>query len=286
MTATHADDMIFVTYSDEPEIATDDLPLARELERRGIVVSACPWDLPQKSSGAARHVLIRSAWNYDSAPEAFLQWLVDLEGGGARVINSSTIVRWNIHKDYLFEAANRGAALPRTRKFVPAGANPKALAAEFTGYERVVLKPCVSLSAHHTHLVRTEDIALTIPGLPHPEREYLVQEYMPEIEAGELSFVFFDARFSHCVRKTPKPGDFRVQGDFGALRTLYVPTPAQIQEASKLLNLAPERPVYARVDVVMRGATMVLMEIELIDPMLFLTWEPQAAARLADVLLR
>jgi glutathione synthase/RimK-type ligase-like ATP-grasp enzyme len=282
----HTDAITLVTYSGEPEIAVDDLPLARELEARGVVVSACPWDLEGRPSSLTRNVLIRSAWNYDSAPEAFLQWLVNLEDSGARLINSSAIVRWNIHKDYLFEVGNRGATLPRTLKFVPGRSDPAALAAEFAGYDRVVLKPCVSLSAHHTHLIRTGNIASTVRDLPNPEREYLLQEYMPEIEAGELSFVFFDARFSHCVRKTPKPGDFRVQGDFGAVRAPYVPTTAQIQEASRLLSLAPERPVYARVDVLMRGPAMVLMEIELIDPVLFLAWEPQAAARLADVLLR
>jgi glutathione synthase/RimK-type ligase-like ATP-grasp enzyme len=278
--------LAFVTYSGEPEIAVDDLPLAHELERRGVVVSACPWDLRELRPGPVRNLLIRSAWNYDSAPEAFLQWLIDLEEKGARVVNSSEIVRWNIHKNYLLEAADRGATLPRTRKFVPANADPEALAAEFAGHDRVVLKPCVSLSAHHTYLIRTGEIFSAVRDLANPEREYLLQEYMPEIEAGELSFVYFAAQFSHCVRKTPKQGDFRVQGDFGATRVIHVPTAEQIKEASKLLSLAPEVPVYARVDVVMRGSTLVLMEIELIDPMLFLGWEPQAAARMADVLLR
>jgi glutathione synthase/RimK-type ligase-like ATP-grasp enzyme len=278
--------LAFVTYSGEPEIAVDDLPLSRELERRGVVVSSCPWDLAEMRSGSARNVLIRSAWNYDHAPEAFLQWLIDLEKRGARVINSSGIVRWNIHKNYLFEARDRGATLPQTRKFVPRNSDPRTLAAEFSSHDRVVLKPCVSLAAHHTYLIRTGEIVSAVCDLPNPEREYLLQEYMPEIVAGELSFVFFAAEFSHCVRKTPKQGDFRVQGDFGATRNIHVPTPEQIQEASKLLSLAPEVPAYARVDVVMRGSTMVLMEIELIDPMLFLGWEPQVAARLADVLLR
>jgi glutathione synthase/RimK-type ligase-like ATP-grasp enzyme len=274
-----------VTYSGEPGIAVDDLPLARELESRGAAVSAFPWDMEHAPYDLAQNVLIRSAWNYDSAPETFLQWLAGLEDSGRKLTNSNALVRWNIHKDYLFEAANRGAILPRMLKFVPAHVDPMALAAKFAGYDRVVLKPCVSLSAHHTHLIRTVDVASAVRDLPNPEREYLLQEYLPEIEAGELSFVFFDAQFSHCVRKIPKPGDFRVQGDFGATRVPHMPTPAQIQAASKLLNLAPERPVYARVDVVLRGAEMVLMEIELIDPVLFLTWEPQAAARLADVLL-
>lgn len=67
---------------------------------------------------------------------------------------------------------------------------------------------------------------------------------------------------------------------------MHMPPPEQIEEASRLLGLAPSVPAYARVDVVMRGSTMILMEIELIDPVLFLEWHPPAAARLADVLLR
>ena len=43
--------LAFVTYSSEPEIAVDDLPLARELEKRGVVVSARPWGNSRRREG-------------------------------------------------------------------------------------------------------------------------------------------------------------------------------------------------------------------------------------------
>lgn len=185
--------LTFVTYSGEPGIYVDDLPLARELESRGVVVRSCPWDVAQDHHEPEHDFIIRSAWNYDRAPAAFLQWLVDRENQGSRVINGTDIVRWNIHKDYLFEARDRGATLPRTCKFIPRSADPSALVSAFSRHDRVVLKPCISLSAHDTFLLGTGDIPSALRDLSGPDREYLLQEYVPEIAAGELSFVFFIA---------------------------------------------------------------------------------------------
>jgi glutathione synthase/RimK-type ligase-like ATP-grasp enzyme len=200
------------------------------------------------------------------------------------VINPCSLVRWNIHKGYLLEAAGRGLAVPRTALLPRSAADRDAMIRGYADHEYVVLKPAISLSAHHTSRVHRTELVEHVRRLPLAGREYMVQEFIPEITSGELSFVFFGGQFSHCIRKFPKAGDFRTQEDFGATRERYEPAPDEIESASRFLALAPEPPVFARVDVVRRGPTLLLMELELIDPTLFLGWAPESVPRLANLI--
>lgn len=277
--------VVFVTYSGEPDISADDLPLAAELERRGLTVQVCPWDgAHRRQSGAAVTFVVRSPWNYDSAPADFLAWLESLEKSGHRVINPCSLIRWNIHKGYLLEAAARGLAVPHTELLPRSAAELDIAVRAFAKHEYVVLKPAISLSAHHTSRAHCGEIAERVRLLPLAEREYIIQEFIPEIAAGELSFVFFGGQFSHCIRKIPQAGDFRTQEDFGATRECYAPTPGEIDTAAQFLALAPEQPAFARVDLVPRGSTLLLMELELIDPTLFFSWAPESVPRLARII--
>src|SRR5512140_2847055 len=94
----------FITYLGEPHIAPDDVPLADELEERGFFVRARPWEDTDFGSSHPTTCVIRSPWNYDSAPNDFLRWLENLEHVGHRVINPRSLIQWNIHKRYLLEA--------------------------------------------------------------------------------------------------------------------------------------------------------------------------------------
>ena len=174
--------------------------------------------------------------------------------------------------------------MPRTALLPRSAAERDALIREYANHQYVVVKPAISLSAHHTSRVHCTELVEHLRRLPFAGREYMVQEFIPEIASGELSFVFFGGRFSHCVRKIPKAGDFRTQEDFGATRERYEPTRDEIDSASRFLGIAPEPPVFARVDLVRRDSTLLLMELELIDPTLFLGWAPESVPRLADLI--
>jgi glutathione synthase/RimK-type ligase-like ATP-grasp enzyme len=258
--------------------------LASELEKMGHAIQAVTWDGEDQQQACPTTYVVRSPWNYDSAPTDFLLWLEGLEQAGHQVINPASLVRWNIHKGYLLEAAARGFAIPQTALLPRGEAEIAAVMGAFAKHEYLVLKPAISLSAHYTSLVHSTEFAEHARRLSVAEREYIVQEFIPEITWGELSFIFFGGQFSHCIRKTPTAGDFRTQGDFGAARERYEPTRDEIDCALNFLTLAPRRPVFARVDLVKSGAKLLLMELELIDPMLFFGWVPEAAMTLATVI--
>ncbi|UPT73268.1 MAG: hypothetical protein M0D55_15465 [Elusimicrobiota bacterium] len=110
----------------------------------------------------------------------------------------------------------------------------------------------------------------------------MIQPYLAEIAAeGEWSFVFLGGKFSHAVLKTPKGGDFRVQEEHGGRTTAAVAPAALIAQAREAARLSPGPQLYARVDGVRRGSELVVVEVELIEPSLYLQFAPGAAKALA-----
>jgi hypothetical protein len=113
----------------------------------------------------------------------------------------------------------------------------------------------------------------------------LVQKFMPEIvTVGEWSLVFFSGRYSHAVIKTPKSGDFRVQHDFGGEERAAEPPTRVLEDAVRVIEEIGSTPLYSRVDGVESGGRLHLMELELIEPALFLKSSPLAAGRFADAI--
>ena len=109
----------------------------------------------------------------------------------------------------------------------------------------------------------------------------IVQPYAPSVELGETSLFFFGGAFSHAVRKVPKPGDYRVQAMHGGSEEVHEPTPDELEVAARAMGLAPDELVYARVDLIDVAGQPTLMELELIEPDLFLRVAPGSVERFA-----
>jgi hypothetical protein len=117
----------------------------------------------------------------------------------------------------------------------------------------------------------------------------MVQPLVGEIERdGEWSLVFFTGRYSHAVLKRPRAGDFRVQREHGGTLESVDPEPSVIAAAARTIAAIPfgdAPPLYARVDGCLVGGALLLMELEVLEPELFLRCAPESAGRLADALL-
>jgi glutathione synthase/RimK-type ligase-like ATP-grasp enzyme len=109
----------------------------------------------------------------------------------------------------------------------------------------------------------------------------IIQPLVEEIaRTGEFSLMLFDGEYSHAVVKRPKSGDFRVQEYHGGVTTACKSPPAgAVELAQQALAAAPAKATYARVDIVPDDeGTLRIMELELIEPSLFLDHAPSAAA--------
>src|SRR5262249_55720401 len=119
------------------------------------------------------------------------------------------------------------------------------------------------------------------------EQSAIVQSYVESITwSGELSLVFFGGSYSHTVRKRPQAGDFRVQMDFGGTREAVIAPLHVLEQAQAIIDLVNEPLLYARVDGIDTGDQFVLMELELIDPVLFFAYDHHAPKRFAEALVQ
>lgn len=255
---------------------------AAPLREAGLAVEARDWADASDLAGFDL-VLPLLVWGYPFAPEQWAEAIDRWEWEGVRLRNPASVLRWNADKAYLERLAALGAPAVPTRHFDRLDTDLLEEAACAFGTDRLVAKPRISSSAWQT--IRWS------PGDPldgGPQGAAMVQPFLPEIErSGEVSMIFFGGDFSHAVSKRPQPGDFRVQPEYDGIIAAYRPDEAEHEAAARILAAVEEPLLYARVDLV-RGldGTPQLIELELIEPDLYLGYEARAGARFAEAVAR
>jgi hypothetical protein len=286
-----ASEILFATYSAQPELTSDDALFAAALERRGWRVTAAAWEDTTAPWSRVVAVVIRSTWDYHHRLREFLTW-VDGVASVTRLHNDARVVRWNSHKKYLGELARRGVPVIETI-FADAGAMLDfGAVAEQIGAEEIVVKPAVSASAHET---RRFDIAAREHAQLHldrllSERDVMLQPHVAGLaERGELSLMYARGVFSHAVRRRSALVDTDampktvVAEASGAARGCAEQV---LGAASTVTGVPPHELLYARVDLAeVEPDEFVLLELELIEPSLFLSHVPEAAERYAEAVL-
>ena len=270
------------TCLEYPEGSQCEYLFVEALERRGISAVLAPWNGAQDRFRDAPLVLLRGCWDYHGAPAAFLDWIARLQEAGVRIVNPPEIVRWNFDKAYMLELQAAGLRTPRTAMVDPR--NPDQIEREMhrLGLERAVLKPVFGQSGNHVTLLEPGRVDVPWAEALDADRAIL-QAFEADIaERGEVALVFFDGRFSHAARKSVRPGEWRVNAQYGGgYEAVRVSKPV-IEAAETAIRHAPVAPTYARVDGIVRGDTLLIMELELIEPGLYFDADDDAADRFAD----
>ena len=258
----------------------DEPVLCAALARAGIRAQVLAWDDPAAPFAEARLTVLRSTWNYPHRPDDFLRWAA---ARGPRLLNPLGVVRWNTHKRYLDDLAAGGLPVVPTR-FVARGSGASlAGVLDDHGWSTVVVKPAISAGSLHTRRIGRGELAGHQVWLEAmvAERDMMVQPYLDSVEGyGERAIVAIDGEITHAVRKAP-----RFAGGEEHVSEAVALLPEERRFARAALELAearfPEpRLLYARVDVARdaRGE-LVLMELELVEPSLFLLQCPAALER-------
>ncbi len=232
-------------------------------------------------------VVVRSCWDYHHRLEEFLAWVTRLERAGVPLWNPPAVLRWNSHKGYLRDLAARGVPIVATRWLARGRRVGLAQLLRDERWSDAVVKPAVSASATDTWRTSAATAGADQGRLEELLRagDVMVQPFIAEVcDPGEWSVIFFGGRFSHAIRKRPAAGDYRVQWEFGGTAAPMAPPPRLVADAEAVMAAVPGRPLYARVDGVERDDRLMLMELELIEPHLFLGWDADATGRLAGAL--
>ena len=271
-----------VTGRSMPKEPADRGLLEAALVRRGLRTATVPWDERLDWAGFGL-VVIHTPWDYVQRREEFLAWACHVQSV-TRLVNPHETIVWNSHKGYLRELARRGVPTLSTR-VLRRQAPPAEIRGALDLDGTVVVKPAVSVGAVGALRAPARSAAVS----EHVRRllstgDVLVQPFEPLVTEGELSLLYFGGRFSHAVLKTPAAGDYRVQDHHGGtVRPCPEVTSRQLEVAAAAIAAAPSPPVYARVDLI-RPADPAVMELEVIEPELFLRHHAPAADRFAHVL--
>ncbi len=257
------------------------LPLAR----RGIKVDTVPWDRPGVDWRQYALVVVRSTWDYPRSSEQFLEVLEQIERQGVRLENGSEIARWNMRKTYLRDLAGKGIDIVPT--FWREGLAPGELVPLFEELRsrEGVIKPVTGANAHGAWRLDAE-LARTLA--PEIETYFAARPLMMQpfergiVEEGEFSMIYLNGVHSHSILKTPKSGDFRVQEEHGSAIVLIEPEPALLEAGNAAIAAVGQKLLYARADLVRSDDTFRVMELELVEPSLYLRIDPGAPDRFAD----
>lgn len=262
-----------------------DLAILREcFARRGASAEVVVWDDPRVDWSRFDAAVVRSTWDYVAKFDAFTRW-IDRVAALTRLVNSAAILRWNLHKRYLLELSAHGVdIIPTTLALAGSEVDWDAL---FARHGDLVLKPAVSAGSFATVRVGRGDAAMAEQHRrDHAERDFLIQPLLRSVvEHGETNIVCLGGTPSHAIHKGA-----RWSGEQEQSRGLVTAADSELALARRALaaveSLGLGVPAYARVDCAFDPVGRpLLMELELLEPALFLDRAPAAGNALTGWLL-
>lgn len=272
-----------ITCARLPHLHPDDELLAPILKELAIETVAVDWagEMPQDVDA----IWLRTPWDYHRQLPRFLEWLEST--GDLPMWNSREVVRWNSHKRYVGELYEAGLPVVPTRIYEPEHPLDEKELAQWLNGQPVVVKPAVSAGSYKTSRYdRWNEAATQHARELHGQEAVMIQPYFANIEThGERSLIFLDGNYSHAVRRHLP----LVEGpEVDYLMQPVEASAAELEAAAKILKHLPFPDLlYARVDLIPDPeGHPVLLELELIEPQLFLREHPEGAPVLARAFAR
>ncbi len=294
-------DIALVTAAEALELDEDLPALLDALGRRDLVPSVVVWDHPDVDWADAPLTVVRSTWDYTTRRPEFLAWSRYV-ADRSRLVNSPAVLAWNTDKVYLAELEAAGVPI------VPSVFVHPGETIVLPAFGEFVVKPTVAAGSRDAGRF---DAADPQPAFAHATsmlaegRTVMIQPYQRSVDdQGETALLYFGGGFSHAINKGPllarrDPADPLTWEPSRALFaperiTPTVPTKAERAVGAQVLeSLAGLRSVgnelspapYARIDVVEGDdGAVLLLEVELTEPSVFLDTDTGAADRFAEVL--
>jgi len=269
-----------------PDGMADTPHLVGALAASGVTARTVTWDDAEVDWSAFSMVLTHCTWDYLSRREDFLGWLAARSAAG-QLVNRLTLLEATLDKAYLLRLAEAGIEVPPTVRVERGREAADAGLAGRLGEGPLVLKPAVGGGGHEVWRCADAVAVAEVAAAELADRPVVVQAFQRSVtERGEYSAVMVAGRLSHAVVKRPRPGDFRVHRRYGATRAT-VTAPGWLPDyCDRVLAALGGEPLYARIDFLLpRPEQPVLMEVELLEPDLYLREAEGAAAGFASALI-
>lgn len=255
------------------------------MQAMGWTIDALPWRSEDVDWDVFDAVYVGTPWDYPEDPGHFMEVLQSIDRSKAVLVNDMQLVEWSIPKTYLRDLEEKGIAVVPSMWADQYEDGTLQNAFDRFAVDKIIVKPVISTNATDTYLVCRQDIDSLQPVLAETfaDRPCMMQPFVEHIQdEGEYSLFYFNREFSHAICKTPKPGDYRVQEEHGSEIVAVHAEPSLREAGDHVLRVVDPLPVYARVDFV-RGADdrFLLMELELVEPSMYLRMDNEAPERFA-----
>jgi hypothetical protein len=279
---------------DQQPQSSDDQVLIEVLRQRGIAAQAVAWNNPS-IPWSGSNVIIRSTWDYFSQMPAFITWVsrFDENGEQSSLWNPPQVIRWNVHKTYLPELARRGIPIIPTILLRQGSQAHLATIMQQHHWQQAVIKPACGVNAFGFYKATRQ---LIVEGQEHlnvflKNQDVLVQPFVEAIsQQGEHSLIWIAGQWSHyaiakrtITRSTnATPGDEKILLASKDEQSLAEQT---LQCTLQALGIAQQELLFARADLVRDDqGHLRLLELEMIEPILYLKQLPHLAEQLADAI--
>jgi len=226
-------------------------------------------------------IFLKSCWDYVKNPIQFELFLNHINDLNLPMINHYQTIRWNMRKTYLLDLQRQGLSITELL-IIPKHSNildlENMLSQVFDMHltdDMLIAKPSVGMGSSNTIRFNIKELKshyhLFNKILSYAD--LIIQPYSKELAtSGEYSYIFYNNEFSHAVLKTPKSGDYRCHLIFGAHIAPYEPSLAEIDQAYAFISKLNPQCLYARIDGFKHDNKLILVELELIEPYLYLEY--------------
>jgi glutathione synthase/RimK-type ligase-like ATP-grasp enzyme len=278
--------LALLTLAEVLDYVIDDAIAVAELERRGWHAVQVPWTDLAADWRSFDAIIVRTTWDYHHQPERFLEAIDRISAQTAHFANPAALIRWNLDKRYLRDLEAKHVPIVPSVWGIGGEAGTFRRLFDALRTDEIVVKPTVSANAMDTFRLRAPVEAELLETLvqTYADRSWFAQPFLHSIlSEGEYSVFYFGGQYSHCIRKVPARGDFRVQEEHGGeISGIELPNDVAVVAARVMAALAPA-PLQARVDLArLDDGSLALMELELIEPSLYFRTHPDAARNFAD----
>lgn len=280
--------LAFLTMEDTSAFVTYDHLAKPPLAELGWTTVEVPWTWTNVDWNQFAAVVIRSPWDYHHRLNEFLAVIDAIEASQTLLLNSAAIVRWNVDKTYLRGLEQEGLPIVPTQWLRSPTRGQVASCFEHFATDEMVIKPTIGAGATDTFRIKLDQWPVQDLESLYKNRMAMVQPFLPSIiQQGEWSLFYFGSSYSHTILKTPAPGDFRVQEEYGSHLEAVVPADDLLVLAEAAVEAIIEPTTYARVDLVrLPDGSPAIIELELIEPSLYFPFCEASPARFAAAIDR
>lgn len=269
--------LTLTTCQSYPTLPENLEPLVKLLSSH-VPIHITPWQTYPQTD----FILPICAWDYSESPQQFEHWLNQAQHSGSQFINPIELIKWNMKKSYLCDLAANGHPIIPTYILAPQ-APLIYQTMQQNQWDTAVIKPLIGQSGNHVSKVHLNQ---PLPNLSTYHHGIVLQPFVTQIQTlGETSLIFFHGHYSHAIQRQPAPQEWRANSRYGVQTYPAYPSQQTIDAAQAVLYSLPQMPTYARIDGIIQADSLLINELEVIEPALYLNQVPHGSQYFAQAIL-